>query len=82
MMTEVTELFGLPVYTDKGILVGDVSDLILDLEQQNIYGLYVESPNPQLVEGGSAISIPYRWIRAVGEIVILRKFPSFLKAPE
>ncbi len=82
MLTEVTELYGMPVYTDKGILLGQVSDVIFDMEIQDIYGIYIENPNAQLVEKGSAISIPYRWIKAIGEIILLRKFPSFLKVPQ
>lgn len=82
MLTEVTELYGRPVYTDKGILLGEVSDVIFDMEIQDIYGLYVESSNEALVEMGSAVSIPFRWIRAIGEVILLRKFPPFLKLPQ
>lgn len=82
MLAEVTELFGMQVYTDKGILLGQVSDVIFDMELQDIYGIYVETPNAQVVEFGSAISIPYRWIKSIGEIILLRKFPSFLKVPQ
>ena len=82
MMAEVTELFGMPVYTDKGILLGQVTDVILDMDIQDIYGLFIERPNSQLVEFGSAISVPFRWIKSIGEIIVLRKFPPFLKVPE
>lgn len=82
MLTEVTELFGMPVYTDKGVLLGQVKDVIFDMEQQDLYGIYIEAPNPQVVEFGSAISVPYRWIKSIGEIILLRKFPPFLKVPE
>lgn len=82
MLAEVTELFGMQVYTDKGILLGTVSDVIFDMELQDIYSIYIETPNTQVVENGSAISIPYRWIKAIGEIILLRKFPAFLKVPQ
>lgn len=82
MLAEVTELFGMQVYTDKGILLGQVSDVIFDMELQDIYGIYIETPNIQVVEFGSAVSIPYRWIKSIGEIILLRKFPSFLKVPQ
>ena len=82
MMAEVTELFGMPVYTDKGILLGQVTDVILDMDVQDIYGLFIERPNSRLVEFGSAISVPFRWIKSIGEIIVLRKFPPFLKVPE
>ncbi len=82
MLTEVTELRDMPVYTDRGILVGTVTDVILDIETQEIYGLYIEHPNGELVEMSSAISIPFRWIKAIGQIILLRKFPTFLKVPQ
>jgi sporulation protein YlmC with PRC-barrel domain len=82
MLTEVTELYGISVYTDKGVLLGQVNDVIFDMEQQDIYGIYIAQPNPQVVENGSAICVPFRWIKSIGEIILLRKFPTFLKVPQ
>ncbi len=79
MLAEVTELIGNDVYSDKGILVGTISDVILDIESQYIHGIFVEKSNPSLVESGAAISIPYRWIKAIGQIILLKKFPEFVK---
>lgn len=82
MLTEVTELYHMPVYTDKGVLLGQVSDVIFDMELQDIYGIYLETPNPKIVELGTPVNIPFRWIKSIGEIILLRKFPDFLKAPQ
>ncbi|MCL4336792.1 MAG: PRC-barrel domain-containing protein [Candidatus Thermoplasmatota archaeon] len=82
MLTEVTELYGMSVYTDKGVLLGQVNDVIFEMEQQDIYGIYIAQPNPQVVENGSAISVPFRWVKSIGEIILLRKFPAFLKVPQ
>ncbi len=82
MLAEVTELYGMSVYTDKGVLLGQVNDVIFDMEQQDIYGFYIAQPNSELVEMGSAISVPFRWVKSIGEIILLRKFPSFLKVPQ
>lgn len=79
MLAEVTELLGTEVYSDKGILVGKITDVILDMERQYIHGLFIDKSNPGLVEGGASISIPYRWIKAIGEIILLKKFPEFVK---
>ncbi len=78
MMTESTELIGLEVYTDKGYLLGTVEDLLIDIEERKIYGLYVEKTNPLLVEDGVPVSVPYRWVKAVGDVILLKKFPSFV----
>ncbi len=78
MMTESTELIGLEVYTDKGYLLGTVADILIDIEEHKIYGLYIESSNPLLVEDGVPVSVPYRWVKAVGDVILLKKFPSYV----
>ncbi len=82
MLTEITELYDIKVYSDRGILIGIVKDIILDTDEQSIYGIYIENTNQDLVEGGSAISVPFRWIKAVGEVILLKKFPSIVKVPQ
>ena len=78
MMTESTELIGLEVYTDKGYLLGAVEDLLIDIDEYKIYGLYVENTNPLLIEDGVPVSVPYRWVKAVGDVILLKKFPSYV----
>ncbi len=78
MMTEVTELIGLEVYTDKGYLLGTVEDVVVDTDDQSVYGLYIGKTNPLLVEDGVAVLVPYRWVKAVGDVILLRKFPTFI----
>ena len=78
MMTESTELIGLEVYTDKGYLLGAVEDLLIDIDEYKIYGLYVEKTNPLLIEDGVPVSVPYRWVKAVGDVILLKKFPSYV----
>ncbi len=78
MMTEATELIGLEIYTDKGYLLGTIKDVLLDVNDQVIYGLYVEKSNPLLVEDGVPVVVPYRWVKAVGDVILLKKFPSYI----
>jgi len=85
MMEEATELIGLQVYTQHGIYLGNVDNLIFDLEKKKVDGVLVRDTNPLLVEESKNVAIPYRWIQAVGDVVILRYFPkrvSFKKATE
>ncbi|MHB8396584.1 MAG: PRC-barrel domain-containing protein [Thermoplasmataceae archaeon] len=79
MLSQASNLIGLSVYTSNGIGVGKVTDLILDFDRTSIYGLYIEHTNPDLVENGVAISVPYRIVKSIGEIVLLRVFPPFVK---
>src|SRR5207244_263502 len=37
---------------------------------------FVGETNPLLVEGSRAVSVPYRWVQSVGDIVVLRYFPK------
>ncbi len=78
MMTETTELIGLEIYTDKGYLLGTIKDVLIDVNEQVIYGLYVEKTNPLLVEDGVPVVVPYRWVKAVGDVILLKKFPSYV----
>jgi sporulation protein YlmC with PRC-barrel domain len=79
MLTEISELMGMEVYTDKGIALGNVDDLIVETDSQKIDGLFISNPNPLLVEHSKPISVPFRWIGNVGDIIILKYFPKFVQ---
>ena len=79
MLTEISELMGMEVYTDRGIALGNVDDLIIETDNQKIDGLFIGNPNPLLVEHSKPISIPFRWIGNVGDVIILKYFPKFVQ---
>ncbi len=79
MLTEISELIGMEIYTDKAIALGNVDDLIIETDSQKIEGLFVSNPNPLLVEHSRAISVPFRWIHGVGDVIILKYFPKFVR---
>jgi sporulation protein YlmC with PRC-barrel domain len=79
MLVEITELFGIKVYSHKGTYIGDISDIIIDFDRGSIYGVYLEKSNPDLVENGAAISIPFRMVKSVDEIMLLKNFPEKVK---
>jgi len=73
MHADITSLLGLDVYTQKGIFVGKVDDCVLDPENGIISGLALGNVNKELFDQkGKGIVVPYRWITAVGDIVIMR----------
>ncbi len=76
MLEEISELVGLQVYTHEGIFLGNVNNLVVDIDDSQVEGLFIGDTNPLLVEGSRAVSVPYRWIQSVGDIVILRYFPK------
>jgi len=73
---EVTSFLKLPVYTREGVYVGHVKNVFLEIEEKRIGSLLVTNTNPALVEGSVDVAVPYRWVNAVGDIVILSNFPT------
>lgn len=76
MLEEVSELIGVQVYTNKGIFLGNVNNLIIDIDGCSVDGLFVTDTNPLLVEDSRNIAIPFRWVQSVGDIILLRFFPK------
>ena len=73
---EVTSFLKLPVYTREGTYVGHVRNVFLDMDENRVSSLLVTNTNPSLVEGTVDVAVPYRWVNAVGDIVILSHFPQ------
>ncbi|EQB69880.1 PRC-barrel domain-containing protein [Cuniculiplasma divulgatum] len=75
-MISTDALIEKPVYTEKGVLVGNVYDVILDFESGNVYGLLIKDTNSNVVSEGIPISIPFRWIKSIGDAILLLTFPE------
>jgi sporulation protein YlmC with PRC-barrel domain len=76
MMEEASELIGLQVYTPTGVFLGNVNNLVIDLENKRVDGLFVSETNPLLVEDSKAVNVPFRWIQSIGDIILLKYFPK------
>jgi sporulation protein YlmC with PRC-barrel domain len=78
MQTQITELFGLLIYTDKGMFVGEVEDVIMDVDQKKMEAIVVGKVNDQLVDlkNFKGLKIPYRIISAIDDIVLIRHLPG------
>ena len=78
MQTQITELFGLLIYTDKGMFVGEVEDVIIDVDNKKIDAIVVGKVNDQLVDlkNFKGLKIPYRIISAIDDIVLIRHLPG------
>jgi sporulation protein YlmC with PRC-barrel domain len=76
MLEEIMEIVGLQAYTPKGIYLGNVDNVVMDFDTNKISGLFIRESNPMLVEGSVPVNIPYRWIQAIGDVVLLKYFPS------
>ncbi|MDR0791340.1 MAG: PRC-barrel domain-containing protein [Methanomassiliicoccaceae archaeon] len=76
MLEEAGNLVGLEVYTPNGIFVGVVNNLVIDLKNNKVDGLFLDASSPALVDHGVPLNIPFRWVQSVGDIIILRAFPD------
>ena len=73
---EVTSFLKLPVYTRTGTFIGHVRNIFLDMDEKRVSSLLVTNTNPSIVEGTVDVAVPYRWVNAVGDIIILSHFPE------
>jgi sporulation protein YlmC with PRC-barrel domain len=76
MLVEMTELLGRQIYTPDGRLLGEVDNVIVDVDSSKVDGLYVDETSPMLVEDSRPTSVPYRWVSAVNDVVLLKYFPK------
>ena len=81
MKTQVTEVLGLSVYTDKAFFVGDVDDVVIDLDAKKIKALALGNLNLDIVDikGYKGLQIPYRMIRSIGDIILIRHMSGVFK---
>jgi sporulation protein YlmC with PRC-barrel domain len=81
MNAEITSLLDQEVYTQKGVFVGRVDDAVLDADKGVISGLALGDVNKDLFDQrGKGIIIPYRWVTAVGDIIIIKHLIRNAKA--
>lgn len=76
MLVEMTELLGRQIYTPEGRLLGEVDNVVVDVDGSKIDGLYVGETSPMLVDASRATNVPYRWVTAVNDVVLLKYFPK------
>jgi len=78
METQITDLFGLQIYTDKGMFIGEVEDVVIDVDGKKIESIVAGKVNDQLFEmkNFKGVKIPYRIISAIDDIVLIRHLPG------
>ena len=83
MQAEVSTLFGLNIYTEKGVYIGKVNDVVLEVNERKATGLAATKLNPDMFDSGSkGVVVPYRWVTAVGDVVLIRHVKDQFKKPE
>ncbi len=83
---EITTLVGREVYSNNGVFVGEIEDVKLDVDNQQVTGLALTEVNDDLfgrvLNGERGVMVPYRWVRAVGDVVLVNDVVERLKQPE
>ncbi len=79
----ITTLVGREVYSNNGVFVGEIEDVRLDLDSELVTGLALGRTNDELFAdytgGTRGVMIPYRWVRSVGDIVLVNDVVERLK---
>jgi len=85
-MQEITNLVGREVYSNNGVFVGEVEDIQLDLDRESVTGLALTELNYDLFHdkaaGSRGVIIPYRWVRSVGDIILVNDIVERMREPE
>ncbi|WP_254768146.1 PRC-barrel domain-containing protein [Salinilacihabitans rarus] len=83
---EITSLVGREVYSNNGIYVGEVEDLRLDVDGESVTGLALGTLNPELFDeearSARGVIVPYRWVRAVGDVVLVNDVIERVRDPD
>nr|AAU82543.1 hypothetical protein GZ18C8_20 [uncultured archaeon GZfos18C8]AAU83088.1 uncharacterized conserved protein [uncultured archaeon GZfos26E7] len=83
MHAELTSLFGLNVYTDKGLYVGNVNDVVIETADRLVTGLALTKVNRELFDvSREGVILPYRWVLAIGDIVLVKQVNRLAKKDE
>ncbi|NLI61925.1 MAG: photosystem reaction center subunit H [Methanosarcinaceae archaeon] len=73
MYTELRSYFDRDIYTNTGIYVGKVVDLLIDVESQSVTGIVANNINRDVFDiSGDGIILPYRWVISAADIVLIR----------
>jgi len=81
MKWQISELFGMNVYSDKAVFLGKVEDVVLDVTNKKISGLALSNVNKDVIDTKNyqGVIIPYRIVKEVGDIIIVRHIPGAFK---
>jgi len=83
MQAEVSTLFGLNIYTEKGIYIGKVDDVVLEVNEKKTTGIAATKLNPNMFDSGSrGVVVPFRWVTAIGDVILIRHVKDQFKKPE
>ncbi len=70
---KLTEVFGMPVYTDDGLYYGEVEESVLLANK--VQGWRIRATKSSLLNrlltGARGVTVPHQFVKAVGDIMII-----------
>lgn len=84
MTWQISQLFGMNVYSDRAVYLGKVEDVVLDVTNKKVSGLALTNVNRDVIDtkNFSGVIIPYRIVKEVGDIILIRHVPGAFKTAE
>ena len=81
MKNQITDLIGLKIYSENGMFIGEVEDIILDIDSKRIDSLAAGKLNNEVIELKShkGIKIPYRLVKSISDVIVIRHIPNMFK---
>ncbi len=83
---EITSIVGREVYSNSGVFVGEIEDLQLNIDGQVVTGLALGNLNRELfsqeAQSGQGVIVPYRWVRSVGDVVLVNEVVERVRDPD
>ena len=72
---KVTDVFGMPVYTDEGYYYGDVEESIVQGSKVHSWRIKAtkHSQLTKVLTGARGATIPHQLVKSVGDIMIISK---------
>ncbi|HJJ48629.1 MAG TPA: PRC-barrel domain-containing protein [Methanocorpusculum sp.] len=83
MKRQLSELYGMSVYSEKAAYLGKIADITLDVVNKRVNGLALKEVNQDIIDlkNFAGVIIPFRIVKVVGDIVIVRHIPGSFKTP-
>jgi sporulation protein YlmC with PRC-barrel domain len=77
MVSRLSEMSGLDVFTEEGKHIGVLDDVSIDPETGRVLGMVVSKLDPKFseqvgAEGKKGIVAPYSTVKSIGDIVLMR----------
>ncbi len=80
----VTDVFGMPVYTDEGFYYGDIEESVI--AGNKIIGWKVKSTRnstlSRVLGGAKGVMVPHQMVKSVGDIMIISRAAVPMKEEE